>query len=73
MSVDHKIMYEDKDGIKRFSPAYKCQWVEDETIWHPPQYKTSCGELWYFESDTIYESDFKYCPFCGDEIKAPDR
>ena len=32
-------------------------------------YETSCGNSFYFSEGTVSDNDFKFCPFCGKQIK----
>jgi len=41
-----------------------CDWEEDDE-----SYSTDCGQWFYFEYDGPEENGFKYCPYCGRELK----
>lgn len=42
-----------------------CYWVEDDE----GIYQTSCQETFYFETGTVLENGFNYCPYCGCELQ----
>ncbi len=44
----------------------KCEWQHDEIF---DNYVTQCGETMWFISKGIKENGYKYCPYCGREIK----
>lgn len=47
----------------------KCIWTKEtgyeelERLW-----ETGCGKAHYFEVDGIKKNEYKYCPYCGNEI-----
>ena len=43
-----------------------CEWTEDEDGY----WDTGCGELFQFNDDGPAENRFKFCPYCGGELKA---
>lgn len=45
-----------------------CVWTKDD---HPlaPHHATSCGEGFIFTEGNAKENEFKYCPYCGEEIE----
>lgn len=46
----------------------KCRWNLDD--YDSNTYKTSCSEHEFqFFTDGPIENNFKYCPYCGKEIK----
>jgi RNA polymerase-binding transcription factor DksA len=47
-----------------------CEWVLDDHLdEYNYTYDTACNQLYQFEVGSIKENDFKYCPYCGKEIK----
>lgn len=54
-------------GTVKFEP--KCRWTEDdEGIWY-----TECGNAHEFMTDSPTENKYKFCPYCGREIKHADN
>ena len=46
----------------------KCKWkIDEDGIYH-----AECDNDFIFDSGTIEENSFKYCPYCGKEIKESD-
>ena len=43
-----------------------CLWEFDE---HHGFYETGCKNAFLFETEGIKENKFKFCPYCGKEIK----
>lgn len=41
----------------------KCAWTLSDEF--EPQYETTCGNAFEFNSDGPSENSFKYCPYCG--------
>lgn len=44
----------------------KCLWEYNDT---DDFYETACGEGHMFNEGTISENKYKFCPYCGKEIK----
>lgn len=45
-----------------------CTWLyEDESDY----YETACGKAFTFTNERLEESRFKFCPYCGKQIKQP--
>ncbi len=42
-----------------------CEWKEDCDAPH----ETQCDNLFEFTNDGVKENKFKFCPYCGGEIK----
>jgi Mg2+/Co2+ transporter CorC len=40
-----------------------CEWIDQEDYW-----QTQCGDDFVFTVGGPLENNFKYCPYCGDEI-----
>ena len=43
-----------------------CGWWQDENC---GIYQTGCNEAYEFIYDGVIDNKFKFCPFCGGEIK----
>lgn len=55
------------DGVKDVIEV--CEW-NGQSCDTEGTYDTSCGGLFSITEGTVEENDFKYCPYCGGEIKA---
>lgn len=42
-----------------------CTWTEDDDGY----YETSCGEMHVFITGTPSENHYKFCPYCGLELR----
>ena len=42
-----------------------CTWTENED----GVYETNCGNLFVFNDGGPVENDFRYCPYCGRELR----
>ena len=48
-----------------------CNWKIDD--YDAEFYRTSCDNLFLFSCNGIEENEFKFCPYCGGEIKEQKR
>jgi hypothetical protein len=46
-----------------------CKWIETKDDYLDPMYETGCNHLAQLIEGTPEENQFKFCPFCGREIK----
>ena len=46
-----------------------CEWINEDSFEFEGMYETSCGEAKYFSNGNIENNNYKFCPFCGKEIK----
>ena len=46
----------------------ECEWVYENSDISEFIYNTACGE-----SGVTKEDDYKFCPYCGAPLKAPDN
>ena len=46
----------------------KCEWTYNEDG-HWEYWDTSCGKAFLFSEGTPEDSGFKFCPYCGKELK----
>lgn len=53
-------------GIRLVKRPDSCQWSHDS---EHCKWDTSCGTAFEFEVDGPKENDFRFCPYCGSEIK----
>lgn len=44
----------------------KCLWKFDDL---DGIYESACGKNFFFETGTVEENGFKFCPFCGRELE----
>ena len=56
----------EKDGIC-CRPSGICEWTYNS---FDDMYDTKCGEGFFFETGNIEENNMRFCPFCGNRIKA---
>jgi hypothetical protein len=42
----------------------ECEWTDECEY-----YQTGCGHAFCFEAETLEESGFNFCPYCGKPIK----
>ncbi len=43
-----------------------CEWTEESDGYEGMNmWETECGEAFYFEGETMYKGEAKYCLFCG--------
>lgn len=47
----------------------KCHWIVDDD----GRWDTECGEAFQFEVDGPRENGFRFCPYCGLKLVAPNR
>ena len=46
-----------------------CEWKLNDYFHEDDYYDTSCGETGCFMEGGIKDNNYKYCPYCGKEIK----
>ena len=46
-----------------------CKWVSCDDSWSESVYNTECKHTFIIMEGTPEENNFKYCPYCGGEIK----
>ena len=43
-----------------------CTWKQDEDgLWN-----TGCDNAFFFDTGGVADNEFKYCPYCGNKIRA---